>query len=210
MKGLLLKEWYLMKKYCWTYLLITVIFLAISCVNKNLFFLFYPCLLCGMIPINLLSLDERSGWARYSGTLPYTKAQIVSAKYLVSLFSMIGVPMAACIVRLIQMSLAGAFRWGELFTVLFAMILVSEVFASFCLPLIFRFGTEKGRIIYSVMVGLLCAVLSVVARLLLLWENFQKIEIELNILLVGLALVGTGLYVLSWFLSIWFYKKREV
>ena len=30
MKGLLLKEWYMMRKYCRVYLLITLVFLAVS------------------------------------------------------------------------------------------------------------------------------------------------------------------------------------
>ena len=61
MKGLLLKDFYMAAKYC------------------------RACLLCGMIPVNLLAYDERSRWLEYSGTLPYTKAQIVSGKYLVGI-----------------------------------------------------------------------------------------------------------------------------
>lgn len=63
MKGLLLKDWYMMKKYCRAYLLIAVVFIAVSLFsNDNMFFVFYPCLLCGMIPVNLLAYDERSRW----------------------------------------------------------------------------------------------------------------------------------------------------
>ena len=86
MKGLLLKDWYMMKQYCRTYPVIAVAFMALSLVDSdNLFFVFYPCLLCGMIPVILLGYDERSGWVQYSGTMPYTKIQIVSEKYLISL-----------------------------------------------------------------------------------------------------------------------------
>lgn len=106
MKGLLLKDWYMMKKYCMAYLLITVVFLAVSCVSDNIFFTFYPCLLCGMIPINLLSYDERSGWIQYSGALPYTKKQIVSSKYLVGLFSTLAVMAITVVVQAIQMNVA--------------------------------------------------------------------------------------------------------
>ena len=84
MKGLLLKDWYMMKQYCRTYPVIAVAFMALSLVDSdNLFFVFYPCLLCGMIPVTLLGYDERSGWVQYSGTMPYTKIQIDSEKYLV-------------------------------------------------------------------------------------------------------------------------------
>ena len=53
--------------------------------KSNMFFVFYPCLFCGMVPVNLLAYDERSRWLQYSGTLPYTRAQIVSGKYLIGL-----------------------------------------------------------------------------------------------------------------------------
>ena len=85
MKGLLLKDLYMVVKYCKAYLLIAVVFLAVSLMGSdNLFFIFYPCLLCGMIPVNLLAYDERSRWPQYCGTLPYTKGQIVSGKYLMA------------------------------------------------------------------------------------------------------------------------------
>lgn len=34
MKGLLLKDWYMMKKYCRAYLLIAVVFIAVSLGNE--------------------------------------------------------------------------------------------------------------------------------------------------------------------------------
>lgn len=72
MKGLLLKDWYMIQKYCRSYILITAVIIGISLANgENLFFTFYPCMLCGMIPVTLLGYDERSGWMQYSGTMPY-------------------------------------------------------------------------------------------------------------------------------------------
>lgn len=61
----------MLKHYGKSYLLVTVVFLTVSLVgNGNMFFVFYPCLLCGMIPVNMLSYDERSGFLRYSAALP--------------------------------------------------------------------------------------------------------------------------------------------
>ena len=43
MKGLLLKDWYMAKKYCRSYILATVGFVAMSIVSKdNMFFVFTP------------------------------------------------------------------------------------------------------------------------------------------------------------------------
>ena len=78
MKGLILKDLYMIKSYCKSYLLIAVVFFAVSFAgNNNMFFAFYPCLLCGMIPVTLLGYDERSRWIQYSGTMPYTKTHYI-------------------------------------------------------------------------------------------------------------------------------------
>jgi hypothetical protein len=35
-----------------------------------------------MLPVTLLSYDEKEKWHIYSGTFPYSRAQIVSSKYV--------------------------------------------------------------------------------------------------------------------------------
>ncbi|NMP37237.1 MAG: ABC-2 transporter permease [Clostridiales bacterium] len=86
MKGLLLKDFYMIGKYCRSFVLILTVFLVVSCFgNDNTFFIIYPVLIAGMIPVTLISYDEREKWHIYSETLPYTRAQFVSVKYLIGL-----------------------------------------------------------------------------------------------------------------------------
>ena len=81
MKGLLLKDLYMSAKYCRAFIAIVIIFLAVSFWGDgNAFFIIYPVLLAGIIPTSLISYDERHKWDKYSGTLPYSRAQLVSAK----------------------------------------------------------------------------------------------------------------------------------
>lgn len=208
MKGLLLKDWYMMKKYCRAYLLITVVFLAVSCVSDNIFFTFYPCLLCGMIPVNLLSYDERSGWIQYSGALPYTKKQIVSSKYLVGLFSTLAVMAITVVVQAIQMNVAnGGLVIGDFLITQFLMWLLAAVSLSLCLPFVFRFGTEKGRIVYFVMIGIFFAGIAIASRL---FTWIPENEFTPNLLFIGFTLFGIGIYALSWYLSVVFFRKREL
>ena len=128
MKGLLLKDWYMVKKYCRAYLLIAIVFIAISFFsNDNMFFVFYPCLLCGMIPVNLLAYDERSHWMQYSGTLPYTKTQIVSGKYLIGLLAQLAVLAATGIAHGVKMYAAGNFVLGDFAVLMLLMLIVSTV-----------------------------------------------------------------------------------
>jgi len=208
MKGLLLKDWYMMKNYCRSYLLIAAVFIAVSLFNNdNLFFVFYPCLLCGMLPINLLGYDERSRWTQYSGTMPYTKAQIVSAKYLIGLLAQASILFVTGITQGIKMIMTDNFVLGD-FTVLMLLLLtIATLTSSIPLPFIFKLGVEKGRTAYYIMIGFVCGA-SVLASSILRGQLVS--EMQPNLVLALLAAAGIGVYILSWYLSVVFFKKREI
>lgn len=208
MKGLLLKDWYMMKKYCRSYLLIAAVFIAISLFsNDNLFFVFYPCLLCGMIPVNLLGYDERSRWMQYSGTLPYTKTQIVSGKYLIGLLAQLTLLVVTGIAQAAKMIIAGNFVLGDFVVLMLLLLIVSTFTSSISLPFIFKLGVERGRTAYYIMIGFVCGA-SVLASSLLRGQLTS--EIQPNFVLTIVAIVGIGVYIFSWYMSVVFFKKREI
>ena len=158
MKGLLLKDLYMMKSYCRSYLLFALFFIFLSITNQNsLLFVFYPCILCGMIPFTLLAYDERSHWTQYSGTLPYTAGQLVSCKYIISLGTQGAVLLLTAAAQTLKKLLPGALPASDLGSVLMVVMLISTLTAAVTLPLVFKLGVEKGRIIYSGMIGVVCA-----------------------------------------------------
>ena len=208
MKGLLLKDWYMTQKYCRYYLFVGIAFIFLSLMSKgNMFFIFYPCLLCGMIPVNLLGYDERSRWTEYVGTLPYTKTQIVSAKYLIGLFTQIAMLTVTCIAQGVKMGIAGEFVLKEFLVLMMLLLIMAVITSSLTLPFIFKLGVEKGRAAYYVMIGVVCAGSIIASNLL---SDGIQAEIKLNGILPIICLVGIGIYALSWYLSIVFYKKREL
>ncbi len=208
MKGLLLKDWYMMKKYCRMYLLVAVVFFAVALAGEeNMFFLLYPCLLCGMMPVTLLAYDERSRWMSYCGTLPYTKAQIVSAKYLIGMISQIVMLTITAIVIAVKMYINDAWMAQELIVSILPIFSVSLMSSAITLPVIFKWGVEKGRIAYYVAIGIVCAGGVLVTGV---FQNQMSTDISLNGMMFLVCLVGIGIYVLSWYLSIVFYQKREI
>lgn len=207
MKGLLLKDWYMMKKYCRYYFFVCIVFTALSLASEgNMFFVFYPCLLCGMIPVNLLGYDERSRWTEYVGVFPYTKAQIVSAKYLIGLFTQITMLTVICITQGLKMAIEGNLILKEFFVLMMLLLIMASVASSLTLPFIFKYGVEKGRAAYYIMIGVVCAG-SIIATTI--FKESAENRIQPNGILPVACLVGIGIYALSWYLSIIFYKKRE-
>lgn len=208
MKGLLLKDWYMVKKYCRAYLLITIVFVAVSFVSDgNMFFVFYPCLLCGMIPVNLLGYDERSRWMQYSGTLPYTKTQIVSGKYIIGLLAQLTILVVTGIAQAAKMIVAGNFVFGDFIVLMLLMLIVSTFTSSISLPFMFKLGVEKGRTAYYIMIGFVCGA-SVLASSI--FRGQLNSEIQPNMILTVLAIVGIGVYIFSWYMSVVFFKRREI
>ena len=207
MKGLLLKDLYMVKAYCKAYLLIAVVFFVVSLSdNGNFFFAFYPCLLCGMIPVNLQGYDERSRFLQYSATLPYTKAQIVSAKYLVGLLTQVVVLVLIGVAQGVKMAVSGTFVFAEFAPMLLTALAISTLTPAIIMPFIFKYGVEKGRIAYYVMIGLVCAVGVPFSGV------FKDASggISSSVLFAAVAVAAIGIYALSWALSIRLYEKREL
>ena len=87
------------------------------------------------------------------------------------------------------------------------LLIMASVASSLTLPFVFKYGVEKGRGAYYVMIGVVCAG-SIIATTIFK-EGLQN-EIQLNAVLPIACLVGIGIYVLSWYLSVVFYKKKEM
>lgn len=209
MKGLLLKDLYMTAKYCRVYLVIVAAFIFGSfAVSDNLFYVFYPCVLAGMIPVNLLGYDERSHWMQYCGTLPYTRAQIVSSKYLIGLFAQGLVLFLSALVQSVSMVINGGFRMGEFFILMSMLFTLACFSSSMCLPFMFKLGVEKGRMAYYIVIGIVCAGSFIASDYYN--EALASTVAFGGLLPIILCIAGAGLYALSWYLSVVFYKKREI
>lgn len=206
MKGLLLKDWYVMQKTCRAYLLLAVVFLAVSAFGDgNVFMIFYPTLLVGMIPVTLLSYDERSKWQITCATLPCTRAQFVSAKYLIGLLAQLATLALTALAQAVRLHMSGAFHWSSWAALLAVLLSLSLVTAAITPPFMFRFGVEKGRILYCVTIGLMCGGSTVVG----LSGALDAAPFTVTAL-VGMVAAAAAVYALSWRLSIALYQKREL
>ena len=208
MKGLILKDLYMSAKYFRMYGLILLVFLATSFFQENtLFFVFYPFMICGMIPINLLAYDERFHWDIYCGTLPVTRDMVVCAKYLLSLMAQGTVFIITAGVQALRISLQGAFDWESYLVLLSLLFITSLVSSSITMPFIFKLGVEKGRMAYYAMIGL---VLGAGYGFAGAFNERLQATVPFGIFLILGCLMAAGIFALSWYLSIRFYRKREL
>ena len=90
---------------------------------------------------------------------------------------------------------------------MYMLVFISGFASSITLPFMFKLGVEKGRMAYYVMIGIICGG-SIVASTVL--RDAMQSGIKPNGVLALVAVLGIAIYALSWYLSIVFYKKREL
>ena len=209
MKGLLLKDFYMTWKYCKLYLLIAAfsIVMLFTEEGKDTFFIMYSCILCGLIPVNLLAYDERSRWVQYSAALPYTRGQIVSSKYLIGLMAQTAMALVIGLAQAVKTAMYGGFfQAGELLAAPLTALALTCALSSIIFPFVFKLGVEKGRIVFYVMTGVMCGGSVLAADLL---SSPSGAQTMMSVFPVFVCCGGL-IYALSWYLSIIFYKKREL
>lgn len=199
MKGLMRKDLYQLFQHCRYVLLIMVLFCLCGLTGtENLFFVFYPCIYAGVLPVTLLALDENEKWSAYSGTLPVSRGQLVAAKYMVALL-LCGATLL--LVGLIQ-AIRGAALW-ELLILLSVMAAFSLISSALMLPFVFRFGAEKGRLIYILFVVIVTVVFSA-------FLNVPPFPIAGIPWFWAAPLAAAVVFALSWWISVKIYQKQEL
>lgn len=204
MKALILKDLYQLKAYCKSLLLMVGVFtLVIPFSDGNLFFCIYPVMMISMLPMTLLSYDERTKWNSYCAALPFRRSQIVTAKYLLCL--LLTLPMALLVLGLsaIRIAVSGSGQWNALAVLAVSLLVMSTLSSSLSMPFLFRFGVEKGRLLYIIIVCIACGSSFAVQDLT------AAVVLPVPVLPV-MVLLCAGIFVLSWRLSIGMYEKIEI
>ncbi len=201
MKGLFLKDLYMIKAYFRTLIAIAVVFIISSFWGGgNMFLIIYPMIVAAMLPMSILSYDEKSRWDVYCGTLPCSKSAVVSVKYLSCLVYVAVMFALSLLVQSLRITRAGG-DMSELAVIMAMLLSIGLVGPSLMLPVIFRLGTEKGRMAYYVVIGALCALSFLLP---------EKLPAALANSVALLPLAAAALFAASWLLSIYFYRKREL
>ncbi len=204
MKGLFYKETRCLWQYGKSYILMVVVFFGLSMVNDggiNTMWLLYPVFLLASLPASLLNADEKDGWMMYCDTLPVTRRQIVTVKYVICAILAAAVTLLAIAAALVRGQLDPAFR-AELKTLLPLMPLTGLTAPALMFPAMFRLGAIKGRTVYIsvvILVAAACAVLVIADG-----ASARAVPFALSLVISLAVFVG------SWALSVKWFRAREL
>ena len=209
MKGLLLKDFYMLISYCRMVFIVMILLMGIAIVghlDSNLFILGYPNILAAMLPMSLVAYDEKEKWCIYSQTLPVSKAQYVSAKYIMGLILIFLAFLLSSGAFTVKQLINGNFSWAD-YVGMLEFAAGGMIASAVLMPFIFKFGSEKGRIVYFMILIAFFATFFVISNVDVSLSLVIAITINPGILVF---LVGIFLYLLSWWISVSLYEKREL
>ena len=210
MKGLVLKDCYMAMKYCRWIFVFMIFCLAASALDVNSsFFMAYSTLMASMIPVTLISYDEKNGWNTYSEVFPWSRKQIVSSKYLMALILTGSMWLLTILTQMIRMMRDPSIRWEELMALLSILLAMGLVGTSVMLPIIFKFGSEKGRLAYLVVIVMVCASAAGFSTAGIQIGEYCP-EFLIRYLPAVVLVAAVCIFIGSWLLSVKFYREKEL
>ena len=211
MKGLLLKDGYQTVSQMKTMYLTVAVVLVVwmfSTSDSYAFPISYAAIFLGVLPVNLLGYDQNSGWVEYSLTLPVSKKVLVAEKYLVGLLcAAASVVIGGLFVVVLSLRKGAALDGTALFFVgngVNTILLMNGI----SLPLMYRFGAEKARMIYILTFAGFGALIAGGGVLVDEFQTNGRFQASIG-LGSALFVVVLVLYVLSWRLSVAWYGKYK-
>ena len=216
MKGLLLKDWYQIRTSMKTLYLAVALVLIIWMFSSSSSYEFpvsYTAIFLGILPVNLLTYDQGSGWVEYGRTLPVSKKTLVAEKYLVGLLCAAGaVVVGGLFVVALVLGKGMAVDGGSALLLIAGSVCSILLVNGVSLPLLYRFGAEKARMIYFLTFAGVGALLGGGGAVL---QELQQDGLEgwfarLPLWPVAVFLLAAlALYAVSWRVSVAWYGKYK-
>lgn len=205
MKGLILKD-LLNLRSTFKMLGAMIVFFAVAFLREGNSFVFgIIILMFAMMVVTTISYDDLAKWDAYALTMPVTRKEMVLSKYLVmAILNTLGAVLSLIVGIVGSVIMRQSFDL-EILAIIGIIYLVAFIFGSVIIPLIYKFGTEKARLMLF-----LCALLP--TALILLVEQFNvPLPTTGNpwiylILLIGFSVAGI---VLSYLISLKIYTNKE-
>ncbi|MFQ7036232.1 MAG: ABC-2 transporter permease [Candidatus Borkfalkia sp.] len=201
MKGLLLKDFYNVKNLILYYALVAAVFAVVSVVSSNIYFFcgFMIFISVGLVS-STISYDAQDKWDRYALSSGVSRRTAVLSKYVFTVVTIL------CSLALgLILALALGYRQAVDFLPVVAYSFAGVLSVGIVLPCFFRFGVEKARVIYMIVivftVALMVGGISLFERL-----NFAA---QAPWMLVLLAVLSVAILAISYFVSLRIYRNKE-
>ena len=215
-KGLIIKDFMNIKSYKTTMIYLIAIFVITSIGNSEIstFLPIMITLIFGMIGISAFSYDSYSKADKYILSLPADKKDIVKARYIYVLtITIIGALVGLVVSIGISHIKNGFAEMENILSSIFGALLGMVILQIIQLPIMYKFGAEKGRIIQMIAIVLIMGIISGITVLFIKASTYDLnsfIQMLRDYGFAMLAIILVLLYFISYKISCKIYSKKEI
>lgn len=217
MKGLLIKDFKLMKNQKQFFLMILFFCIFFVVINGNpAFMISYLMVMCSFFTLSTISYDDFEHGMGYLFTLPVTRKIYVTEKYVFGLLTSSAAAVLSLIVLFVFLMTGYVdISIGELFSEVVGSMVVVVLIMVLMIPVQLKFGSEKGRIpMLAVMAG--AAAIGFAAIKILDAMNISVVEIMDRmiknypiLLAVGACILIAVFSIISFGVSLRIMRKKQ-
>lgn len=198
MRGLLLKDIYVVTKQLTLILFVIPVLGLFGGSTMSTFAI----LLGSVLPMTAIAYDERCKWSELAAMMPYSKKDLILNKYILG-YLCIGAASVLVVFGRVIAELLGSQSTENSFNTLMFVIFGGLLFIAVNTPILFKFGSEKGRFVFIFAMILIGASGPILANI-----DPQLLSTLLNISPIMLLLVAVVLNVISIMISVKIKPKK--
>lgn len=214
MRGLLAKEWCVIRKNSVSTFLIILLFSVAGVFSRTVFMFAYIAVFLSVIPVNYMAFDETCRWQQFALAMPYTRRAVVSAKYLIMLMLAAAATVITAVglfIHLLLYDRADAELYAAYLT---ATLAAGILLPSIAFPFNFKFGTAKGRLIMLIGICMSASFLSMLfidyAESVTFNALFRGGESHAYPLIPVILSAAAAICAVSWLISVKIYENKDL
>lgn len=203
MMGLLMKDIIGLKGFSRMLLLLVALYIGVGIYAGDLSTASATMIvLCAMLPMSSVALDDQSKWNAYACCLPVRRGQAVAGKYLL-VVTLVAVAWLIMGLSGLVLQFFAPVDWPGLLLTCGMMGCVVLLMNGLTMPLLFQFGVEKARLVIMIVFMAAFIIFTQV-------DAAQQVVQRLGSLSIGLMVLAViAVYVASYLISVRIYEKKE-
>ena len=215
MKGLILKDIYSIRITQKTYVLLFLFLCVFGYLMKSPGYVGTMCIVVfDTVVISLFNADQYYHWDTYAAALPLGKRIIVRARYMLIIVMTLGLAVFTAIMTGATAALLGMSVSEQVISSV-SMCMIIPIFSGIIIPVIYKLGVEKGRVIFMMLFLIPFLVLTLLKDLIR-GTAVEKLLVNLQqnpngqVIIAGILLaVSILVLAVSYMISIRIYSNKE-
>lgn len=201
MKALFMKDCYVLWKQLRIFIVVMLIITVFNGSFGNVFIVIWA----AMLPYTAMAYDERSKWDQLAAMMPYSVCDIVLSKYMLGWLCTGVAALFSLVIQLAQTALGSPLAAFDPAANLIGLC-GSLCVLSITLPLMFRFGVERGRLMMFLLIFLVCGTAGALGSIVVDGDGPSHVP---ALLMTVLPIAAVVLTIVSVPLSMGLYRKRS-